>query len=96
MPGNKPVLAHRMAGIAPFHVMDILAKAREMDARGLDVVHMEVGEPDFSSPRPVIEAGIRSLQQGLTHYTPALGLPGPLPTIICPASVCRWMRPGSS
>ncbi|WP_293648780.1 pyridoxal phosphate-dependent aminotransferase [Thiolapillus sp.] len=75
MPGNKPVLAHRMAGIAPFHVMDILAKAREMDARGLDVVHMEVGEPDFSSPRPVIEAGIRSLQQGLTHYTPALGLP---------------------
>ncbi|WP_457668677.1 pyridoxal phosphate-dependent aminotransferase [Thiolapillus sp.] len=75
MPGNKPLLSHRMAGIEPFHVMDILAKARQMDARGRDVVHMEVGEPDFSSPQPVIDAGIRSLQQGQTHYTPALGLP---------------------
>jgi len=75
MPGNKPALSHRMAGIEPFHVMDILARAREMDARGRDVVHMEVGEPDFSSPQPVIDAGIRSLQQGQTHYTPALGLP---------------------
>ena len=64
-----------MAGIEPFHVMDILARAREMDARGRDVVHMEVGEPDFSSPQPVIDAGIAALQQGKTHYTPALGLP---------------------
>lgn len=64
-----------MAGIEPFHVMDILARAREMDARGRDVVHMEVGEPDFSSPQPVIDAGIAALQQGKTHYTLALGLP---------------------
>ncbi len=64
-----------MAGIEPFHVMDILAQAREMDARGRNVVHMEVGEPDFPSPQPVIDMGIQSLQQGKTHYTPALGLP---------------------
>ncbi|WP_456404736.1 pyridoxal phosphate-dependent aminotransferase [Thiolapillus sp.] len=75
MPGNKPLLAQRMAGIEPFHVMDILARAREMDAQGRDVVHMEVGEPDFSSPGPVIEAGIKALRQGKTHYTPAMGLP---------------------
>ncbi len=75
MPGNKPLLAQRMAGIEPFHVMDILARAREMDAQGRDVVHMEVGEPDFSSPEPVIEAGIKALRQGKTHYTPAMGLP---------------------
>lgn len=75
MPGNKPLLSLRMAGIEPFHVMDILARAREMDAQGRDVVHMEVGEPDFSSPRPVIDAGIQSLRQGKTHYTAALGLP---------------------
>ncbi len=64
-----------MAGIEPFHVMDILARAREMDARGRDVVHMEVGEPDFPSPQPIIDAGIAALRQGKTHYTPALGLP---------------------
>lgn len=75
MPGNNPLLAQRMAGIEPFHVMDILARAREMDAQGRDVVHMEVGEPDFSSPGPVIEAGIKALRQGKTHYTPAMGLP---------------------
>ncbi len=75
MPGNRPLLSERMAGIAPFHVMDILAQAREMDTRGRDVVHMEVGEPDFPSPQPVIDMGIQSLQQGKTHYTPALGLP---------------------
>lgn len=64
-----------MEGIAPFHVMDILARARQMEAGGRDVVHMEVGEPDFSTPQPIIDAGIASLQQGRTHYTPATGLP---------------------
>lgn len=76
MPGDKPEIipAARMSGIAPFHVMDILARARAMEAEGRDIVHMEVGEPDFSTPAPIIEAGIRSLQMGKTHYTPALGL----------------------
>ena len=64
-----------MAGIEPFHVMDILARARRMDALGQDVVHMEVGEPDFSTPGPIVTAGIRALQAGCTHYTAATGLP---------------------
>ena len=64
-----------MAGIEPFHVMDILARARRMDALGQDVVHMEVGEPDFSTPEPIVTAGIRALQEGCTHYTAATGLP---------------------
>ena len=64
-----------MAGIAPFHVMDILARARAMEASGRDIVHMEVGEPDFSTPQPIVEAGIESLRQGKTHYTAATGLP---------------------
>ncbi len=64
-----------MAGIEPFHVMDILARARRMDAQGQDVVHMEVGEPDFSTPEPIVTAGIRALQEGRTHYTAATGLP---------------------
>ncbi len=67
--------ARRMADIEPFHVMDILARARALEAQGRDIVHMEIGEPDFPTPEPVIAAGIAALQSGHTHYTPALGLP---------------------
>jgi len=66
--------AERMAHIQPFHVMSLLARARELEAAGRSIVHMEIGEPDFVTPQPVIDAGIAALQQGLTHYTPALGL----------------------
>ncbi len=55
--------------------MDILARARAMEAKGRDVVHMEIGEPDFDTPTAIIEAGIAALENRLTHYTPALGLP---------------------
>ena len=68
-------ISQRMRNIAPFHVMRILARAREMEAQGHDIVHMEIGEPDFVSPLPVIAAAETSLQSGQTHYTPAAGLP---------------------
>jgi aspartate/methionine/tyrosine aminotransferase len=68
-------IAHRMSDIQPFHVMAILARARELEAQGRSIIHMEIGEPDFPTPQPVITAGIRALQQGKIHYTPALGLP---------------------
>lgn len=61
--------------IEGFRVMAILAQARRMEAAGRDIVHMEVGEPDFATPAPIVEAGIRALREGHTHYTPALGLP---------------------
>lgn len=67
--------ARRTREIAPFLVMKILAQARAMEAAGRDVVHMEIGEPDFVSPQPVIDAAIRAQRAGLTHYTPAAGLP---------------------
>ena len=68
-------LARRMAGIAPFHVMELLARARELEAQGRDIVHMEIGEPDFPTPPAVVEAGRAALAAGRTRYTPALGLP---------------------
>ena len=68
-------IATRMAGIAPFHVMDILARARALEAQGRSIVHMEIGEPDFPTAAPIVEAGIAALRAGHTHYTPALGLP---------------------
>jgi aspartate/methionine/tyrosine aminotransferase len=68
-------IARRMSDIQPFHVMALLARARELEAQGRSIIHMEIGEPDFPTPQPVITAGIRALQQGKIHYTPALGLP---------------------
>jgi len=68
-------IARRMASIQPFHVMALLARARELEASGRSIVHMEIGEPDFVTPQPVIDAGIRALSEGKTHYTPATGLP---------------------
>ncbi|TCK18581.1 aspartate/methionine/tyrosine aminotransferase [Thiogranum longum] len=66
--------ARRIEFITPFHVMALLARARELEAQGRSIVHMEIGEPDFSTPQPIIDAGIRALQEGRTHYTPAVGL----------------------
>ena len=58
----------------PFHVMDILARCKEMEAQGRDVVHMEIGEPDFPTPQPIVDAGINALKQCHTSYTSAQGL----------------------
>ncbi|MGB5062824.1 MAG: aminotransferase class I/II-fold pyridoxal phosphate-dependent enzyme, partial [Candidatus Competibacter sp.] len=64
-----------MADIAPFHVMALLARARELEAAGRSIVHMEIGEPDFSTAAPIIAAGRRALAEGRTRYTAAAGLP---------------------
>ena len=64
-----------MGDIEPFHVMELLGRARELEAAGRSIIHMEIGEPDFTTPQPVVEAAQRALVEGRTHYTPALGLP---------------------
>lgn len=66
--------SRRIDRIQPFHVMALLAEARELERQGRDVVHMEIGEPDFPTPAPVIEAATRALADGNVHYTPALGM----------------------
>jgi aspartate/methionine/tyrosine aminotransferase len=72
---NTPQIAQRVRDIAPFHVMAILARARELEAAGRSIIHLEIGEPDFPTPQPIIDAGIAALRLGDLHYTPALGLP---------------------
>ncbi len=72
---TSPSVARRMAHIQPFYVMDLLARARELETQGRSIIHMEIGEPDFTTPAPIIEAGQRALSAGETHYTLALGLP---------------------
>ena len=71
---GKLHIARRMADIKPFYVMDLLARARALEAEGRSIVHMEIGEPDFPTPAPIVEAGHRALSDGRTHYTPAVGL----------------------
>ena len=68
-------VAQRLDGVEPFHVLELAARAAELEAAGRNIVHMEIGEPDFLSPKPVCEAGMRVIETGRLFYTPALGLP---------------------
>jgi aspartate/methionine/tyrosine aminotransferase len=68
-------LARRVAEIEPFHVMALLARARELEAQGRSIIHMEIGEPDFPTPEPIVRAGVRALEKGEVFYTPTPGLP---------------------
>ncbi len=67
-------IAQRLRGIEPFYVMDVLARARALEAEGRSIVHMEIGEPDFPTADAIVRAGIDALTIGRTHYSPALGL----------------------
>ena len=66
--------ARRAAEIEPFEVMDVLSRAQALERAGRHMVHMEIGEPDFTAPAPVVEAGVRALRDGRTAYTATLGL----------------------
>src|SRR5664279_6209091 len=67
--------AARVAEIEPFHVMEVQTAARALEAAGRSVVHMEIGEPDFPTPAPVIAAAQRAIASGDIYYTSALGIP---------------------
>jgi aspartate/methionine/tyrosine aminotransferase len=68
-------VAARMAHIAPFEVMEIQKLARQVEAQGHDVVRLEIGEPDFRTPAPVVEAAKKALDTHPMFYTSAMGLP---------------------
>lgn len=72
---STPRVSRRAKGISPFHVMDILARAKALEQQGRNIIHLEIGEPDFPTPEPVIRAATEAIQTGNVHYTPALGLP---------------------
>ncbi len=65
----------RTQGISPFYVMELLRRAKQLELVGKDIIHMEIGEPDFATPKPILDAGIRQLKTGEVKYTPAAGLP---------------------
>jgi Aspartate/tyrosine/aromatic aminotransferase len=55
--------------------MELLRLAKQLEAQGVDVIHMEIGEPDFPTPSTIINAGIKHIKTGEVKYTPAAGLP---------------------
>ena len=68
-------LASRLDQIAPFHVMELIKMAAELEQAGKSIIHMGIGEPDFSAAQPVLNAAAAALAAGKTRYTPATGLP---------------------
>ena len=69
------MISERSSRIPPFYVMEILEKAHELEREGAHIIHLEVGEPDFATPPPVIDAAENALAGGHTHYTHSLGVP---------------------
>jgi len=68
-------LAQRMSRIGTESAFDVLVRARALEAQGRDIIHLEIGEPDFPTPQNVVDAGKKALDEGWTHYGPSQGLP---------------------
>src|SRR5437868_11882469 len=68
-------LARRMQRLGTETAFEVLVRARALEATGKDIVHLEIGEPDFDTPENVIDAGVQALKTGWTHYGPSAGLP---------------------
>ena len=68
-------VASRMMNLGTETAFEVLAKARALEAQGKEIIHLEIGEPDFDTPSHIVEAGVEALRQGYTHYGPTPGLP---------------------
>lgn len=66
--------ADRMSNIGTEKAFEVLAKCKKLESEGKDIIHLQIGEPDFDTPRNITEAGQRALSEGYTHYTPNLGI----------------------
>lgn len=74
VPTMKSPMSQRVGAIKPFQVVEMLARAKALEAQGRDIVHMQAGEPDFTTAPAIIEAGIAALTRGETQYSDANGL----------------------
>jgi len=72
---EKRTFAKRMDGLGTETAFEVLAKAKALEREGRDVVHLEIGEPDFDTPNNIKEAAIKAMKAGYTHYVPAAGIP---------------------
>src|SRR6185437_13529919 len=68
-------LAKRMARLGTETAFEVLNRARELERQGKDVIHLEIGEPDFDTPQNIVHSAVDALSAGWTHYGPSAGLP---------------------
>src|SRR3954471_510283 len=90
---NELRLAKRMARLGTETAFEVLVKARKLEAQGRDIVHLEIGEPDFDTPQNVFDAAKSALDDVFTHYGPAARLPQAREAI---ADYIERTRPGVS
>ncbi|MGA9041431.1 MAG: pyridoxal phosphate-dependent aminotransferase [Terriglobales bacterium] len=72
---NELRLAKRMSRLGTESAFEVLSRARVLESQGKDIIHLEIGEPDFDTPANIVEAGVKALREGWTHYGPSAGLP---------------------
>jgi aspartate/methionine/tyrosine aminotransferase len=85
-------LARRMSRLGTETAFEVLNKARALERQGKNIIHLEIGEPDFDTPRNVVEAGVDALRKGWTHYAPSAGLPELRQTIAQYVSQTRGVK----
>ena len=88
-------LAERMSRIGTESAFEVLVKAKALEAQGRNVVHLEIGQPDFPTPPHVVEAGKRALDEGWTGYGPTAGFPDFREAIAADVSRTRGIRVGA-
>jgi aspartate aminotransferase len=71
----KQIFAKRMEGLGTETAFEVLAKAKALEKQGREIIHLEIGEPDFDTPNNIKEAAIKAMKAGYTHYVPAAGIP---------------------
>ena len=89
---NELRLARRTTRLGTETAFEVLVKARALEAKGRDIVHLEIGEPDFDTPRNIIDSACDALHKGFTHYGPSAGLPQLRETIAEYVSETRGVR----
>src|SRR5215475_3883048 len=72
---TKSRIAKRMHGVQGEAAFETLARANELERQGRSIIHLEIGEPDFDTPAPIVDAAIDWLKKGATHYPPSPGIP---------------------
>jgi len=72
---SEKSISTRASRISPFLVMEVLEQAKEKESRGENIMHLEVGEPDFPTPVCIKQGALKAINEGKTHYTHSLGLP---------------------
>lgn len=85
--------ASRMERLGTETAFEVMARAKALEAQGKDMIYLQIGEPDFSTPKNIIEAGVKALRDGQTHYSPAAGIMPLREAIVDDVEARRGVRP---